>query len=539
MPATNKKTMRLLLLFVFLLPVSLLTQPLNILWITCEDMSPRIGPYGDYTVPTPNLDRLAKESIRYTQAFGTYGVCAPNRHTLIMGMYPTSTGAMAMRTHKRTSAIADISDPELLNIPVYEATPPPQAKCFTEYLRAAGYYCTNNRKTDYQFMPPITAWDESNSEAHWRHRPNPDMPFFAVFNNTLTHESGTFKPRSPRVVDPEKIQIPPYYPQTPTVREDLARHYDNIHAMDRWVGEILDQLEADGLMDKTLIFFFSDHGDGLPRAKRWVYDSGLHVPLLIRFPDGKGAHTMTDQLVSFVDFAPTVLHMAGVEIPDHMEGHAFLGDKVQQRKYIYACRDRMDPAIDRIRAVRDHRFKYIRNYRPDLPYVSFLPYRDRAAMMREILRLRDSGLLGPAQWQFWAQQKPLEELYDTWTDPHEIHNLAADPQYFAKLHELREAHQNWRETYGDLGDMPETELIKHLWPPQGVQPVTADPELVRKGNQLQISCASQGASIAYRIDGGERWLLYTEPVAVPKGSTVEAQAIRLGWQKSGIVKEEW
>ncbi len=240
----------------------------NIVWLTCEDMSARLGCYGDFTVPTPNIDAIAKEGIRYTNCYGVYGVCAPNRHTLITGMYPTSTGAMAMRAWKRTSALAEIKDPAVLAIPTYEATPAPKVRCFTEYLRAAGYYCTNNSKTDYQFKPPVTAWDESSDKAHWRNRPTMDVPFFAVFNCVLTHESGTFEQRSPIVTDPAKLVLPPYYPDTPVVRRDVARHYDNIVELDRWVGERIAELREAGLDDNTLVFFFSDHGDGLPRMKR-------------------------------------------------------------------------------------------------------------------------------------------------------------------------------------------------------------------------------------------------------------------------------
>jgi len=512
-------------------------EPYNILWLTVEDMSPRLGCYGDTTVPTPNIDRLAKEGVRYTNAFATYGVCAPSRHTLITGMYPTSTGAMAMRTHKRTSAIDDITDPELLAIPTYEATPPPQVKCFTEYLRAAGFYCTNNSKTDYQFKPPITAWDESSGEAHWRNRPDETMPFFSVFNNGTPHESGIHEKRSPEVTDPENVPVLPYYPNTLTVRRDIARHYDNIHAMDKWVGEMLDELEQNGLLDKTIIFFFGDHGDGLPRAKRWVYDSGIRVPLIIRWPDGREAGTVKDELVSFIDFAPTVLSLTGIEPPEYMEGQIFTGsEKALPREYIYAFRDRMDPAPERIRAVRDHRFKYIRNYRPDLPYIGFIPYRDRAAMMQEILKMSKQGTLGPNQWQFWATKKPLEELYDTWADPHEIHNLAADPAHFEKLAELRQVHKEWRARYGDLGDMPETELIKHLWPPDGKQPTTQAPDIQKVNGKVHINCATEGASITYRLDKNGRWLLYHEPFAIQKGTTVKAQAIRLGWKPSAIVR---
>jgi len=510
----------------------------NILWITVEDLSPRLGCYGDTTVPTPNIDRLAAQGVRYTRTFGTYGVCACNRHTLIMGMYPVSTGAMAMRTWTRTGALDSITDPALLAIPTYEATPPPEAKCFTEYLRAAGYYCTNSVKTDYQFRPPITAWDENGKQAHWRNRPDPETPFFAVFNYTVTHESGTFKQRSPIVTDPASVTLPPYYPDTPIVRRDVARHYDNIAALDKQVAKKLAELEEDGLADKTIVFFFTDHGDGLPRMKRWVYDSGILVPMIVRFPDGKNQGTTDGQLISFVDFAPTVLSLAGIEIPPHMQGQAWLGPKKSApRKYIYAARDRMDPAPETIRAVRDKRFKYVRNYRPDLPYMGYIPYRNRAGVMQEILRLTKEQKLGPDQWQLWSKKKPLEELYDTETDPHEIHNLASDPQYFEKLAELRDAHLRWTREVNDLGHMPETELIKVLWPPDGIQPTTATPtssiHATADGRQeVTLACASNGASIAYRINKQGRWLLYHEPVVIPSQCEISVQAIRLGWKPS-------
>lgn len=507
--------------------------PYNILWITVEDMSPHLGCYGDSTVATPNIDQLASEGQRYTQAFAPYGVCAPARHSLIMGMYPTTTGAMHMRTWKRTSALDQISDPALLAIPTYEATPPVGAKCFSEYLRQAGYYCTNNSKTDYQFRPPITAWDESSKQAHWRNRPNPEQPFFAVMNNTTPHESGVHKVRSPRVVDPSQIKLPPYYSDTETVREDLARHYDNIHAMDQWVGSLIEQLREDGLLEKTIIFFFSDHGDGLPRAKRWVYDSGIKVPLIVRWPDGREAGTTSDRMVSFVDFAPTVLSLAGTPVPEYMEGKAFLGEQaVAPREYVYAFRDRMDPALETIRAVRDQRYKYIRNYRPDLPYIGFLPYRDRAAMMREILQLDSMGQLGPDQWQFWAKSKPLEELYDLETDPHEIHNLAANPFYFPIRERLAGALANWQAAHTDLGFMPEDELITLLWPPNGIQPKTTQPVISLQNGVYTISCESPGASIAYRINDETQWRLYWESVPRSGIQKLETKAIRLGWQES-------
>lgn len=529
-----------ILILLILLPLSGVSQGQpNIVWITVEDMSPHLGCYGNAKVSTPNIDRLAEEGVRYTNAYGTYGVCAPNRHTLITGMYPTSTGAMAMRTLKRTSSLDKITDPELLSIPVYEATPPEGVRCFSEYLREAGYYCTNNSKTDYQFKAPVTAWDESSKDAHWKNRPSKKTPFFAVFNNVITHESKTFKDHSPKVTDPHLITLPPYYQNTEAVRTDLARHFDNIHAMDQWVGELMEELKKANVLDNTIVLFFSDHGDGLPRAKRWVYDSGIKVPLIVRWPNGEKAGTVNDELVSFVDFAPTTLALAGLEKPSYMEGIKFLGDdRDKPRDYIYAFRDRMDPAPETIRAVRDKRYKYVRNYRPELPYLGYIPYRDQAAMMQEILQLKKENKLSADQWQFWAEKKPLEELYDTQNDPHEINNLASQPELFEKLDELRTAHHNFVATYGDLGMMPESELIRKLWPPNGIQPQTKTPEFSLENGNVIISCDSPGASIAYKKEGETQWHLYSTPIKNPK-KTLQAVAIRLGWKESEVVSRHF
>ncbi|MEX0599761.1 MAG: sulfatase, partial [Rhodothermales bacterium] len=253
----------------------------NILWITTEDMSAQLGAYGDPVARTPHVDRLAEQGVRYTHAFGVYGVCAPNRSALITGRYPSSYGGHHMRTMTRTASIDEVTDPELLAIPTYEAVPPPELRLFPELLRRHGYYTTNNSKEDYQFNAPVTVWDESSPDAHWRNRPDPDMPFFSVVNFTITHESQVWgQSDRPLVTDPDEVQVPPYYPDTPIVRRDIAINYDNIARMDTMVGRVLQELEDDGLLDETIIFYFSDHGSGLPRAKRWVYDSGLHVPLI-------------------------------------------------------------------------------------------------------------------------------------------------------------------------------------------------------------------------------------------------------------------
>lgn len=510
----------------------------NILWISLEDISPDLGCYGDKYAVTPNIDKLAAEGCRYTQCFTHAGVCAPSRSGIITGMYPTSIGTHFMRC---------------------KGVPPPHVKCFTEYLRAAGYYCTNDSKTDYNFDAPLTAWDESKGGAHWRNRPNKENPFFCVINLTTTHESQIRLPEAQlenrrkmlsatELHDPAKAPLPPYYPDTPVVRRDMANYYDNLTWTDKNVGKILKELEADGLADNTIVFCWGDHGRGLPRHKRWIYDSGIHVPLVIRWPGKLQPGSVSEELVAFVDLAPTVLSLAGLKSPKHFQGQAILGEqKAAPREYIYAARDRMDETLDIIRAVRDKRFKYIRNYRPDLPYAQDITYMNEMPTMKEWRRLAAASKLEGAQAIFFQPAKPVEELYDCQSDPHEIRNLADDPKYAAELTRLRTAHEEWRETTGDLGLIPEAELMEQRRP-GGKFAVTATPEISVEAGKATIRCDTEGASIAYRTwplsprgkgAGGEgapgndrHWLLYTGPVAVSAGDAVQARAYRLGYRDS-------
>jgi uncharacterized sulfatase len=428
----------------------------NILWITCEDISPNLGCYGDGYAVTPNLDRLATESTRYTAAFAPIGVCAPARSCLITGMYPTSLGSQHMRC---------------------QAVLPEYVHCFSEYLRDAGYYSTNNVKTDYNFEHRAESWDESSGRAHWRGRAE-GQPFFAVVNFTSCHESqirlpeAVYQKRTADFTDAERhdpalAPLPPYHPDEPEVRKDWARYYDMITFMDKEVGRLLAELEADGLADETIVFFYSDHGAGMPRSKRWLYDSSLKVPLLVRFPETyarwapTAAGATTDRLVSFVDFAPTVLSLAGVDIPAHMQGVAFLGDESEPpREYIYGYRDRMDERYDMIRCVRDERFKYIRNYMPQLPYFQhqYLDYLYQMPTMQVWQRLSYEGKLSGPAAQFMAMRKPIEELYDTEADPWEVNNLADDVKYHDVRHRLRGELYNWMLEIRDLGFMPEPDM---------------------------------------------------------------------------------
>ncbi len=435
----------------------------NILWITCEDITPALGCYGDTIAKTPNLDKLAMEGVRYTHAFSVAGVCAPSRHALITGMYPTSTGAHNMRTLK-----IDRSD-----IPGYSVILPAEVKCFSEYLRATGYYCTNNQKTDYQFEAPLTAWDENSNKAHWKNR-KPGQPFFAIFNFTITHESRIWMKYDDSLwVEEKDIILPPYYPEHPVIRRDVARKYSNIAEMDFLVGQILAQLEKDGLTDSTIVFFYSDHGGPLPRQKRELYDSGIRVPLLIRFPGKHLAGTVTDELVSFVDMAPTVLSLAGIPIPGYIQGQAFLGEqKSEPRTYIYAARDRMDAEYDRVRAVRDNKFKYIYNYHPELPFAQNIKYRKQMPMMGVLYEYDSLGKFEGDQQLWWRKTKPQEELYDTEADPCEFHNLADDPACRDKINEMRLALKQWQAEFGDKGSIPEADLIREMWAGKDHPPVT-------------------------------------------------------------------
>lgn len=538
----------------------------NILWITCHDISPDLGCYagvwpGAEYAHTPNLDRLATEGARYDNAFAVAPVCAPSRSAIITGMYPTAIGTMHMRSH---------------------AAPPPEVRCFPEHLRAAGYYCTNFF-TDYQFKTPVTVWDENSPQAHWRNRPDPSQPFFSVFSGMMTHESqiygsneqhrqNTSQLTEKERHDPATAPLPPYYPDTSVFRQAWARYSDNVTAMDHWAGDLLRQLEEDGLADNTLVVFWSDHGRGFPRAKRWPYESGLHEPLLVRWPGKIAPGTVREELVYLMDLAPTMLLAAGLPIPQHMHARPLFdgqgGTSANPRQYVFGHRDRMDETEDTSRTVRDRRFRYIRNYHPDRPYAQHLEYVERMPTWQELRRLRFEeatqrgrgdvpNLLTPVQRAFMATTKPEEELYDVQADPHEIQNLAGDPRYADDVDRLRGELERWQQEYGDLGLLPEDALIER-WRPGGEFQVTAEPRIQIEHGRLVASCATPGASIAWTTDppresksedgqarlgsmvgdpetGGRYWHLYSHAFAVPSGATVWFRAHRLGYRESADV----
>lgn len=519
----------------------------NILWISFEDTNPYYGCYGDKVARTPAVDRLASEGCLWTRAFSTAGVCAPARSAVITGMYPATLGTHHMRTAHTHPVAPELPTP-------YSAVIPHYAKCFSEYLRAAGYYCTNNVKTDYQFDPPFTAWDDLSEEAHWRNRPDTDQPFFAVFNPTDTHESGMWEGKVPDPsFEPKDVELPPYFPDTPKVRRAMARMHHNIEYCDRIMGRLLGQLEEDGLAENTIVFHWSDHGP-LPRGKRWPYDSGIRVPMIARWPGHIEPGTVCEDLISTVDLAPTVMSLVGLDVPAHMQGQPFLGEQAEPRQCIYATRDRYDESYDMVRAVRDQRFKYIRNYRPEQPYLLWIPFRNRHPIIQEMWRLHMEGELDEAQSLMFQYPRPVEELYDTQADPFEIHNLASDPKFNRERSRLRAELDRWRAEADVWGDVPESEMVRQ-WYPDGKQPRTASPVpipicddapgiqpaqdgdavTVQGPAHLQLYCATQGASIGYTTESGDApaWQLYTEPLVLCTGrTTIRVKAIRIGYAES-------
>jgi uncharacterized sulfatase len=415
----------------------------NILWITAEDINPHLGCYGDRYAETPHLDRFAGEACRYRTCWSSAPVCAPARTALITGVYPPSLGAEHMRS---------------------EVALPAFMRMYPQILRERGYYCSNNNKEDYNLTRPPGVWDESSNKAHWRNRAA-GQPFFAVFNLAVSHESQLrARPHTLRH-DPARAPLPAYHPDTPEVRHDWAQYYDKITEMDAQFAKRLGELEDAGLAGDTIVLFCGDNGSGMPRSKRWPYNSGLQVPLLVRVPE-KFRHLVprdfrpggeSERLVGFVDFAPTLLSLAGVRPPSWMQGQAFLGESVAPPPaHLFGFRGRMDERYDLVRSVRNPRFIYIRNYMPHLIYGQYLNYMFQTPTTRVWKQLYDEGKLQPPQTAFW-ERKPPEELYDLQNDPDEVKNLVASPAHRPVLEELRDALRRHTLRIRDLGFLPEPE----------------------------------------------------------------------------------
>ena len=438
--------LRLILLAVWLLAFqsSRAQDRPNILWITSEDNGPHLGCYGDEYATTPHLDGLAKKGMLYRNAWSNAPVCAPARTTLISGLYPPSTGAEHMRSQTKL---------------------PSSIKMYPQYLRQAGYYCTNNNKKDYNLVEVGQVWDESSRQAHWRGR-RADQPFFAIFNFTVSHESQLRKRPHKAVHDPAKARVPAYHPDIPEVRQDWAQYYDKVTEMDTMAGKVLAELEADGLSENTIVFYYGDHGSGMSRNKRWPYNSGLHVPFIVSLPE-KFKHLApsdyqvggeSKRLISFVDLAPTLLSLIGQKPAAHFQGQAFMGPyQTEAPQYAYGFRGRMDERYDLVRSVRDQDFIYIRHFMPHKVYGQYIDYMFKTPSTAKWHAMYQEGKLTPAQSLFW-QRKPVEELYDLRKDRDEVNNLAKSEAHKDVIKRFRKELRNFQLKIRDVGLLPEEEI---------------------------------------------------------------------------------
>jgi uncharacterized sulfatase len=417
----------------------------NILWLTSEDHSPHMGCYGDKVARTPNVDALAAKGLRFRRAWSVAPVCAPARTAIISGLYPSSSGGLHMRSM--------VSLPEGF-------------KMYPQFLREAGYYCTNNSKTDYNLREPGKVWDASSGQAHWRKRAE-GQPFFAIFNSTKSHESQIRTRPHVQITRPEEVRVPAYHPDTPEVRQDWAQYYDKVSEADADAGRRLRELEEAGLADDTIVFYYADHGSGMPRSKRWPSNSGLQVPFVVFFPE-KWRHlapkeyqagAVSDRLISFVDLAPTVLSLAGVEPPAWLQGRAFAGPhQAEPPAFLFGERGRMDERMDLVRSVTDGRYVYLRNYYPHVSQAQRVAYQFETPTTRVWHDLHTQGRTDEAQSRFWRTPKDVEELYDLESDPDEVRNLAQSPEHRAVLEKLRAAQRAHLLEVRDVCFLPEREI---------------------------------------------------------------------------------
>lgn len=510
---------------------SMATTPPNILVVVCEDISPYLGCYGDKVAVTPYLDQFSKTAVLHTNMYTCVGVSAPSRYSLITGRHSSADGANYMRS--------DYFNKE------FGVVTPDEVKCYTEFMRSKGYYCTNNAKTDYQFPAPVSAWDEQGNKAHWKNAPK-DRPFFSIFNLNITHESYIWKNTAkPLVVSPDKVILPPYYPDTDTVRHDHAVLYSNIAEMDKQFHALIEELEKSDRAKNTIVIFYSDNGGPLPRSKRELMDSGTHVPFMIRFPNGKWAGVKNQSFNMFVDIPATILSLAGVQPPAYMHGQAMYGTykSSKERKYVFGATDRFDEQVEKRASIRSDRYLYIRNYMPEQSVYRPVEFRLSMPMMREMLDMFKKGKLNDAQKRWFEAPTASEELYDCEKDPHQIKNLVSDSKYRKVLNEMRKAYRKeWIEPFNkEWETYPEKYFVDKMWP-GGVKPQSETPRLNLCNGHVKVENDLSRYSAIYQINGmginGKKnhWMLYNEPIELKKGDKLTIRLERIGYKPSSVVE---
>ncbi len=464
----------------------------NVLWVCAEDMSPHMGCYGETTIETPNIDRLAREGARFTRAFITAPVCSPSRSAMVTGMYQTTIGA---HNHRSSRDEIKIHLPE-------------EIKLIPQYFREAGYYTANGGmragdfpnkipwgKTDYNFV-----WerDAVYDAPDWSGR-DPRQPFFAQLQLRGGKNRGA---KVPNPVDPADVKLPPYYPDHPVLREDWARYLNSVIQTDIELGQIMARLEDEGIADNTIVFFWTDHGISHIRDKQFLYEGGIHIPLIVRGP-GIEPGTVRDDLVEHIDIPATSLRSAGLPVPGHLQGRALFGADYQPRQHVFAARDRCDETVDRIRCVRTTRYKYIRNFVPERPHTQYNQYKDHKQIMITMRELYAQGELDAAQARPFLPTRPPEELYDLQSDPHELNNLADSRRHRGTLERLRTRLEKWINETRDLGVVPEPELAELCRTYDSAHAILRDPgnrEMVERLRKVEALKAAGAAAVPQLIE---------------------------------------
>tara|TARA_B100000927_G_scaffold3738_1_gene2992 strand:+ start:2079 stop:3653 length:1575 start_codon:yes stop_codon:yes gene_type:complete len=496
----------------------------NFLWLVCEDQSLFFSEYGDYSANTPNINQLAKDGIVYQNCYTPSPVCAPSRSSLITGMYPTTLGTQHMRAFKKSVLDNEINSHN--SLPYYSAKPNKPIRFFTEYLRAKGYYCTNNSKEDYNMITSPLAWDESNKYAHWRNK-HEGQPFFSVFNFNVTHESNLWENTITYSKEElENVLVPKIFPKNDGIKSDLLTNYKNIEKLDEKIGIIINQLKEDGLYENTIIFFFSDHGGPFPRYKRSIYETGLKVPMIVKWINDtiRGGN---NQLISFIDFAPTILDAANIDGEFPFEGVSFF--KKDQRKYIYAATDRFDESLDMRRSIRDNRFKLIFNVDTTTPIYKPVAYREKMKTMQILDSLKQKQELNTYFSNWFYKNKQQFELYEISKDYYEADNLISNPKYEKIYKTLRQLLFKWIDE-SDFGNMKESDMLEYMFTNPISVPKLKMPKLVIKDEGIIIESNNQNTSVGWRNKNEKIWNIYTENDLIYPKDNFEILLFRPGYE---------